>query len=189
MTTGKRKAKRDVGPLTVIVADGADVNTAIARTKLRPSVNAALTLKQAHRELGDTDVQALVDELTVQARTVIDGDLGRLEGMLATQATTLDALFGILTRRALMNMGDHLDATEAYMRLAFRAQAQARATVAALGELKNPKPLAFVQQANIANGPQQVNNGAAETVVLDLAQRLEDPKITLEGRCCFGEPS
>ncbi len=25
--------------------------------------------------------------------------------------------------------------------------------------MKNPKPVAFVQQANIANGPQQVNNG------------------------------
>ena len=25
--------------------------------------------------------------------------------------------------------------------------------------MKNPKPVAFVKQANIANGPQQVNNG------------------------------
>jgi hypothetical protein len=27
--------------------------------------------------------------------------------------------------------------------------------------MKNPRPVAFVQQANIANGPQQVNNGVA----------------------------
>jgi hypothetical protein len=26
-------------------------------------------------------------------------------------------------------------------------------------EMKNPQPVAFVKQANIANGPQQVNNG------------------------------
>lgn len=28
-----------------------------------------------------------------------------------------------------------------------------------LFEMKNPRPVAFVKQANIANGPQQVNNG------------------------------
>jgi hypothetical protein len=45
------------------------------------------------------------------------------------------------------------------MRLALRAQSQCRATIETLAEMKNPKPVAFVQQANIANGPQQVNNG------------------------------
>ncbi len=30
-----------------------------------------------------------------------------------------------------------------------------------LFEMKHPQPVAFVKQANIANGPQQVNNGAA----------------------------
>jgi transposase InsO family protein len=44
------------------------------------------------------------------------------------------------------------------MRLALKAQSQCRATVEALAEMKNPKPVAYVQQANIANGPQQVNN-------------------------------
>ena len=29
----------------------------------------------------------------------------------------------------------------------------------ALAEMKNPHPVAFVKQANIAHGPQQVNNG------------------------------
>jgi len=47
------------------------------------------------------------------------------------------------------------------MRLAFKAQAQCRATVETLAEMKNPHPFAFVKQANIANGPQQVNNGAS----------------------------
>jgi hypothetical protein len=31
-----------------------------------------------------------------------------------------------------------------------------------LAAIKNPKPVAFVQQANIAHGPQQVNNEAAQ---------------------------
>lgn len=34
-----------------------------------------------------------------------------------------------------------------------------RATIETLAEIKNPRAVAFVTQANIAHGPQQVNNG------------------------------
>ena len=47
------------------------------------------------------------------------------------------------------------------MGLALKAQAQSRATISALVDLKFPRQATFVKQANIANGPQQVNNGAA----------------------------
>jgi hypothetical protein len=57
------------------------------------------------------------------------------------------------------NMGEYVDTADRYMRLALKAQSQCRATIETLAEIKNPKPVAFVQQANIANGPQQVNNG------------------------------
>ncbi|MNL67048.1 hypothetical protein D3C87_1916020 [compost metagenome] len=50
---------------------------------------------------------------------------------------------------------------ESYMRLALKAQNQARATLQTLGELKNPKQVAFVKQANIGNQV-QVNNGIQE---------------------------
>jgi hypothetical protein len=42
--------------------------------------------------------------------------------------------------------------------IAFRAQSQCRATLATLAAIKNPTSEAFVNQANIAHGPQQVNN-------------------------------
>ena len=42
------------------------------------------------------------------------------------------------------------------MRLALNAQSRRRATIKTLAEIKNPKPVTFVQQADIANGPQQV---------------------------------
>lgn len=45
--------------------------------------------------------------------------------------------------------------------LGLKAQSQCRATLESLAEIKNPKAVAFVQQANIAHGPQQVNNGTA----------------------------
>lgn len=62
-----------------------------------------------------------------------------------------------LARRAHMNMDKYLDATDRYMRLALKAQGQCRATLETLANLKNP-PVVVARQANIANGPQQVNN-------------------------------
>ena len=44
------------------------------------------------------------------------------------------------------------------MRLALKAQAQCRATIETLAAMKNP-PVVIARQANISNGPQQVNNG------------------------------
>ena len=45
------------------------------------------------------------------------------------------------------------------MRLAFKAQSQCRSTWEAIAEIKNPRQVSFARQANIAHGPQQVNNG------------------------------
>jgi hypothetical protein len=78
--------------------------------------------------------------------------------MLFAQAQTLESLFHNLVRRANANMSEHLAAAETYMRLALRAQSQCRATLEALANIKNPPPVTFVRQANVANGPQQVNN-------------------------------
>ncbi len=82
-----------------------------------------------------------------------------IEATLATQAVALNSIFNELARRAALNMSEHLNATEIYLRLGLKAQAQCRATLETLAEMKNPRPVAFVRQANIANGPQQVNNG------------------------------
>jgi len=67
-----------------------------------------------------------------------------------------------MARRAVLNMAEYPKAAETYMRLALKAQSQCRSTLESLAEIRNPRPVAFVKQANIAYGPQQVNNG--ETV-------------------------
>lgn len=92
---------------------------------------------------------------------VKSGDLGMAETMLVSQAVALDAIFTSLAHRAFVNLGEYLEATERYLRLAFKAQSQTRTTLEALAEIKNPRPVAFVKQANIAAGHQQVNNGTA----------------------------
>lgn len=98
--------------------------------------------------------------LREKAGAVNAGDLKDAEAMLMGQAIALNTIFGELARRAALNMGEYLDATDKYMRLALKAQGQCRATLETLATIKNP-PVVFARQANIANGPQQVNNGTA----------------------------
>ena len=85
--------------------------------------------------------------------------------MLIAQAHTLDELFNHLARRARHNLGEYLIAGETYLRLALKAQSQCRATLETLAQIKNPPSVAFVKQANIANGPQQVNNEVTSDVL------------------------
>ena len=133
----------------------------IARTALRPTVNAAVTASLFLRSLHqDLDLSELVTELSNQCATATAGNLARAEGMLMAQAHTLDAIFGSLARRAALNMGEHLDAADRYMRLALKAQSQCRAALETLATIKNP-PVVFARQANISHGPQQVNNDSA----------------------------
>ena len=110
---------------------------------------------------GDVGVTELVAELRRQTSRVQANDLTQFDAMLFGQATALASIFHECARRSAMNMGTQPDAMERYMRLALKAQSQCRTTLETLAEIKNPRAVAFVRQANIANGPQQVNNGEA----------------------------
>ena len=82
------------------------------------------------------------------------------EETLLSQAAALDVLFASLAQRAALNVGSYPEAVDTYLRLALRAQNQCRMTLETLATIKNP-PVVFAKQANIAHGPQQVNNGTA----------------------------
>lgn len=100
------------------------------------------------------ELKDLVEELKKVSAEVVEGGMGHLERMLATQAIMLDTLFcNLMGRAGLAGRGKEL---ELYLRLALKAQAQARATAESLAILKNPQP--YIRQANIAAGHQQVNN-------------------------------
>ncbi|HEY6354943.1 MAG TPA: hypothetical protein VIY30_10675 [Burkholderiaceae bacterium] len=111
-------------------------------------------------EISVTDAYRELERLSSAAAT---GDLAHLERLLAAQALALNSVFAGLAHRSKSNsQAGYLDAADTYMRLALRAQAQCRQTAQTLFEMKNPRPVAFVQQANINHGgQQQVNNGAA----------------------------
>jgi hypothetical protein len=131
-----------------------------ARQLIRPSVGAALIVRQFNTAAGDLSLSELVAELAAQAKLATDGNMARGEAMLIAQAHSLDAIFNQLARRAGRNMGEYLEAADRYMRLALKAQTQCRTTIEALANIKHPRPVAYVKQANIGQAV-QVNNGCA----------------------------
>ena len=126
---------------------------------------------------GDVDLEALVKGIIETTKQVNDDDLHRLESMLVSQATSLQSIFTDLARKAQAQT--YLKHFETYLGLALKAQAQSRATITALGELKNPRHATFVKQANIAHGPQQVNNGVMAS---DVASSREKNQITEQNK-------
>ena len=151
---------------------------ALARTALRPTINGAVVVKAYQCNLlgKDVDMSELVQGLTDSCKRVNDGDLSTLEAMLVSQATALQTVFTSLVCKAqVQTQQRHL---EAFMGLAFKAQAQRRATISALVELKYPRQATFVKQANIAHGPQQViNAGASGELKEQYAQARAREKI------------
>jgi len=129
-----------------------------ARAVAQPEVLAAAMIRELSD--GQVDLNFMIQELRVQIAEVQKGDMRRPEAMLVAQAHTLDSLFNNLSFRSQGNMvARYGEAAERYMKLALKAQSQCIRTIEALGELKNPRAVAFVKQANIAHGPQQINNG------------------------------
>ena len=137
---------------------GQTVAALVAETMVSGLAMNAVTAVGFSTHLGTLDLTACVAALTTTTERVKHGDLGEAEALLAAQSVTLNAIFTELSRRALSNMGQYLDAADRYMRLALKAQSQCRATVETLALMKNP-PTVFARQHNIAHGPQQVNNG------------------------------
>lgn len=131
----------------------------LAKFVLRPTVQAAMTVREFN--LGTVSESSLpfnglLDELTTQCKLVNAGKQDRPEEILTAQAHTLDAIFNTLARKAAISQ--HMPTVEAYLRLALKAQSQCRTTLEALAEMKSPRPVAFIAQANVAGGQQQVVN-------------------------------
>ncbi len=121
------------------------------------ATNAISTQEFSTYPFGDVNLTECLNALSDSAARVNKGDLREAEALLAAQAVSLNAIFTSLAHRARINMGEYLDAADRYMRLALKAQGQCRATLETLAAIKNP-PTVFARQANIAQGPQQVNN-------------------------------
>ena len=142
-------------------------------------LNAQTVRLFTHGTIGAVDLTESVALMQAKTEQVCSGDLSGPEAILTAQAVALDVIFNEMARRAALNMGEHLQATDTYMRLAMRAQSQCRATLQTLGELKNPRQVAFVKQANITHGHQQVNN--SETYMHPRTGDFSANKLSGEG--------
>lgn len=145
--------------LSIVQKPGQTVPQALAVAALSPAIGSA-TVTDAYQGniIGEgVEMDALVETLQASMGKSNNGDLSELENMLIGQATALQTIFVSLAKRAQhQQYQKHL---ESFLGLALKAQAQSRATIQAVVDLKYPKQATFVNQANIANGPQQVNNG------------------------------
>ena len=110
---------------------------------------------------GEANLKELVQDLDKRIDKITAGDMSPVEAMLFGQAKVLETMFTALARRASTNTG--LKEYQMNLTLALKAQAQCRSTLEALAEIKNPRPVQFVKQANMTTGPQQVNNAYAGT--------------------------
>lgn len=82
-------------------------------------------------------------------------DLSHQKMVLAAQADALNSIFTEMARRAALNMGEYLGATETYMRLGLKAQAQCRATIEALERLSSGR-VQTVKHVHVNEGGQAI---------------------------------
>lgn len=162
MTKAKKPAEKpkDKKSLKVYMREDESEDATLARTMAAPETNAGLTIKawQTGTLPEEIDVNATINELKEQTKALKAGKMDRAEEMLLSQAQTLDELFNTLARRA--HRCEYLSQFEANLKLSLKAQNQCRMTLETLSNIKNP-PVVYAKQANIAHGPQQVNNGNA----------------------------
>ena len=174
-----RPSKQDPRALCILQKPTESPPDALAHTVIRPTVQAATTLMNYNKDFGEIAINTLVNDLETECKLANNGDLARAETILMAQAQTLDSIFNNLARRASLNIGEYVNAADIYLRLALRAQAQCRANIETLAMMKNPQPMAFVRQANIAHGPQQVNNATLQAEEHSRAGSIENSQNNL----------
>ena len=171
MTTKKK--------IPAVKMEGESKSAKMANATIKSSfVNAALTQAFIKDMLPENDLVALAEALQANIKDVQAGDMASMEAMLVGQAQALQSIFVSLGRRAVAQT--QLKHYGMYLTLALKAQSQSRATIQALTELKYPKQISFVKQANISHGNQQVNNGTNTHVRTHARENTNQPNELLE---------
>ncbi|GGP23024.1 hypothetical protein [Silvimonas iriomotensis] len=142
--------------MKIVLKENEALKDALARVLATPQMRSIATAL-AYTTLNQTaDPTAYLAQLDAQVNAIAQQDTSLLEATLLCQLSTLDIMFNNFALRASENTIP--SQVDLLTRLALKAQAQSRATIEALAALKNPHPVSFVRQTNIAQGPQQINN-------------------------------
>jgi hypothetical protein len=134
---------------------------AFTRAFAGPFVTSGHALQRIQESLGNSQASHsdYVSAIVRASDRVNTGDMKDVEAFLVSQNMVLNGWFGELSRRAINNLKnpEYFEAAQVLFKMAMKAQNQARMTLETLSNIKNP-PVVYAKQANISNGPQQVNN-------------------------------
>ena len=159
-STQSKKPSTKSKPVTVEAEKGETEQQTMARVMVEPYWRHGLVAKGiVDKSLGKLPGEPQFNDfgraLQDKAELVSTGDLKLASEMLIAQAHSLDAIFAEFARRAVLNMGDYLGATESYSRIALKAQANCRATLEALMKLHQPREQT-VKHVHVNEGGQAV---------------------------------
>lgn len=152
----KAAAKGGKDQLTVNCEPDKSEARSRADVALNPAANAmAATRLFARGSFGDLPTTELFEAHVDWCKAAKAGDLSHQKAMLAAQADALNSIFTEMARRAALNMGEYIGATETYMRLGLKAQAQCRATIDALDRLSSGR-VQTVKHVHVNEGGQAI---------------------------------
>ena len=141
-------------------------------------MSALVSEKYGQKIMPELDLYDVMEELKHDMKAVNNGDLKELENMLLGQAKALQTMFVTLARMSTTQ--EYLKHHNAYATLALKSQAQSRATIQALIELKYPRQVVVTQQANINNGNQQINHGTGTTTATHVGKNQSEPNELMD---------
>jgi hypothetical protein len=134
---------------------------AFTRAFAGPFVTNGLAIQLIQKPIGNSEASHsdYVSAMVRASDKVNAGNMKDVEAFLVSQAMVLNGWFGELSRRAINNLKtpEYFEGAQTLFKMAMKAQNQARMTLETLSNIKNP-PVVYAKQANISNGPQQVNN-------------------------------
>jgi hypothetical protein len=147
-------------PLMVQAHEGETEAATMARLMVDPFlrhgiVGSALSDKMVGKLPGEPRFDDFSTAIRAKTKGILESHKTFASELLTAQALSLDSLFTEFSRRAAMNMGEYLGATETYMRLALKAQSACRATIEALAKLHQPREQ-IVKHVHVNEGGQAV---------------------------------
>ena len=152
----KAPAKGGKDKVTIVSDPAKSEARNLADVALSAAANGVATTRMFNRgSFGELETTELFESHIDRCKAAKAGDLGNQKAMLAAQADALNSIFTELARRAALNMGEYLGATETYLRLGLKAQAQCRATIEALDSLTSGR-VQTVKHVHVNEGGQAI---------------------------------
>lgn len=121
----------------------------------------------------------LANEILDQYKMIEQGDLSRIERLLYAQAIALDAMFDRMLAQTAGS--DFMPQIQIFGTLALKAQAQCRATLATIAQIKNPDQTTFIKQLCQQQNAIQVINNHAELGIPENPEKFANELLSGAG--------